>query len=458
MRNIITWVGTVLVYLTYFTKLQNFDSDYILLMMLSLSWLIVIWVGDYLFKENIYYWPAIPTAVYVLVIYKSVSIVERCLALNGIPTEFSDDSFYINTANIIANYFANGDLQSAILYPLLNQPGYAWFLGVLYFWIGIYQDTMQVFASVIINVLALSLTVLTILKYAFGIVQSRWQVLFWLSFLFTIQNELLSLAAVVRKDILIMAFISGIYIVYQNFRLTYAKLDLLLMVTLLLFLSLFRFPIGLAITILIIVDLSYSRDNVERSSIIKSISFAVISVLVVYIGYIANANYKQDPVDFLSASETKYAFSDQIGLTKILYDLPLLGPAIWYFLGPLISVFIISNLGDGIYLQEYPFGIGFMIYIGSKLCLLVVYYALFKILLTKGRHIVESKKLVILIILFTVLLQFGGEGAESRHFSMVYPFMLLLILFYYPLVGYYPRYTGNKWPDLTQENQHAQLP
>jgi hypothetical protein len=444
MRNIIILLGTLLVYLEYFTLWQIYDSGYILLEMLSVTWFLVMWFGYYLFKNRIYYWPAIPTAVYLLVIYKSAGIVATNLALRGIPTEYSDDNIYIESANFIVDGFKNADLTGVILYSGINHPGYVWLLGLLYFGLDIYQDTTQVLAAVIINELALVFTVLSLLKYAVDLVQSRWKMLFWISLAFATQDNLLTLAAVVRKDILIMAFIAGIYMAYNLYRLSDTKRNLFLVVTLLMTLALFRLQMGVAMLMLIMADITFNRATVKRRAIMSHLTLAIIASVALFFGYFANVNYADGASQLLTINQDNFAFYSQIGMTRFIYDLPMLGPALWYFLGPLISVFMFSPSDFSAAFSAYPLGMGVVIYIVSKLFILAIYYALFKSFLVKGRNIRECKQLTLLMIIFSVLLQLGGQGSESRHFSMTYPFMLLLALLYYPLFGYHRGYNGEK--------------
>lgn len=453
MRHLIVIASTFLIFLTYFTQWQDYDSTFSLLALLSGSWFVVIWAGYYLFKNKTYYWPVIGAAVYFLVIYKSAAIVAEKLMLYGIPTDYSDDQFYIDVANRIAQSLAGGDIASAIISGGLSYPGYLWLLGLLYFIGDIYQDTQQVLAAVTVNALALTLTILGIFRYALDIVQTRWKMLFWTCVVFAAQNSILSLASVVRKDILILFFVTEIYLIYNHYRLTFEKKDLFLVTLFLIALSLFRLPIVAVAMLLIIFDIVFNRSDVKPSALIPRLTLLLVVSLALAVGYFSNINFMRadSPLQF---ENTEYLFYADIGITRVIYDLPLIGPALWYFLGPLISVFMFSISSFTAAFSSYPLGVGLIFFVTERLFIMAVYYALFKSLLSSGRRSRQCKQLAILMMIFSAVLQLGGAGSEARHFSMVYPFMLLLCLLYFP-----PRLKSSSGyrRELTQDKSHGKF-
>ena len=356
--------------------------------------------------------------IFFLVIQSAALSISSNELQFGKPYSNSDDAIYVVTSDLIASALSIGDFRGALDVSRINQPGYVWLLGGMFYIFQADNAIDQVLIAIALNAFFLSLIILLAVNYSLE--RGCKKLLIFILLIFICQDSVISIAAVVRKDLIIEFLVMAIYLSsiklknYKSFR------NILILLVLLFFLGLFRLSVGLIFILLTFLYYIYIQKKIS----IQSIVFAVAISLVAYGGYILNQSYTTLGASLVEIPGGQYSSYELMGNSKIIYDLPFIGPALWYFVNPLFI-----NISD-IY-SRYTLIQGTIILISSELFIWLAYFSIVSVVFSSKIRLMQFKGLLFMIFIILIILQFGGANAEPRHFSMAYPFLLLLCISYF---------------------------
>ena len=427
--------GTMTVMGLYFNFWHEFDQNGILFMILMMSWGITIYTGLRVFvRFESYLWVLIPIACFSLIMSYSRDMIIMNLIKNGMPTAISDDLFYVTVGRQFADYVSNGDLLG-IMTIQTNQPGYMYVLGLMFLLLpSIIAPEVIVLSAVSLNMLLLSITTLLLMRYMLEReVGSAYTLLLGLAF--ASYPALMTVAAVARKDIIIVFLCTLLYIMHQEYRKQLAIYKYLILSLIIFLLALFRLPLGAFIMAMIIVDIVviYKNDAefIENRKSLAIFFSLLFLCFVMYTAYLLNYSSVDNSVvsnlEAISTAATDEATSG-MRISALFVKIPIIGPPLWILAGDGLATIIPRN-----WIATYSTSDSYMLAINflAKLTDIMLICALVRGIFAKGIFSVENHRLLIIIIGMSIFIGWAGIGVatEMRHKTMMLPFMLLLTSF-----------------------------
>lgn len=363
---------------------------------------------------------------YILILISTHAIIQRNLDTLGIPSAGSDDYWYLEYGNQIADAIKSSPMETFFGLSVLSShtsPGYYLFLGWL-FAIAPSDLIVRIYSAVIFNAFLLSFSGLILCKYMY---QNNFvsNPVFWSAFLI-LNPRLLSMAPVVRKDIFLVFLMTLMTIIIiqmvrrEKFPISYFIISMVGT-------AFFR-PLFLIVVLCwFILAKIYTRDiKLYQVAFLAILSIALI-VAINKIWFVTGATSSSFVIRTVVRMEDirLTGIVDSEGLGNYFATLPILGPMIIVVFGDmpfppsrLFSTFfnIINNANNTYVLVDV---FRFISYLSETILVASLFWAFnpFKRLNSNAIMLLFS------VLFISSILAYSGIGTtfEPRHRLIIYP-------------------------------------